>query len=73
MATWLSGRAAAASEFRQSVATALATLNDALDDATTKEARQAAMTEFKSARTAAATQRDSAIRALGARPVRPTR
>lgn len=73
MAAWLSERAAVAREFRQSIAAASAILNDALGDATTKEARQAAMTEFKSARTAAATQRDSAIRALGERPVRPTR
>jgi anti-sigma factor ChrR (cupin superfamily) len=71
--TWVAARVAIMTEYRETVATASATLGAALNSATTKEARKSAMETFKAAREAAKTKLDTALAALGERPVRPTR
>jgi len=70
---WLNGRVAATKAHRETLAAASATLKTALESATTKEARKAAMDAFKSSREDAKAELDAAVKALGARPERPTR
>lgn len=70
---WIAGRAAALRNHRETVAAASATLKEALESATTKEGRKAAMTAFKSARESANSLLKSALETLGSRPVRPTK
>lgn len=60
-------------DHREAVASASATLKEALESSTTKELRKAAMTAFKSAREAANSARKAALDTLGTRPVRPTK
>ena len=70
---WIAGRATAMRDHREAVASASATLKEALESSTTKELRKAAMTAFKSAREAANSARKAALDTLGTRPVRPTK
>jgi len=73
MRAWVNGRVAAMHDYRVAIAAASTTLNSALDSATSKEGRKSAMAAFKSAREVAKSALDSALTALGDRPVRPTR
>jgi hypothetical protein len=71
--SWIAGRAAALRNHRETVAAASATLKEALESATNKEGRRAAMTAFKSAREAANSSLKAALETLGSRPLRPTK
>jgi len=73
MRAWLSGRANAMKDHRDTVADASATLKTELAAASTKEARKTAMDTFKASRQAAKADLEAALAALGERPVRPTR
>jgi len=70
---WLNGRVAATKAHRETLAAASATLKTALESATTKEARKAAMDAFKSARDKAKSELDAKVKALGERPAKPTK
>lgn len=70
---WVTGRASAMKAHREALADAGATMKDAVASATTKDARRAAMEAFKDARESAKSKLDAAIKALGDRPIRPTK
>jgi hypothetical protein len=71
--TWLNARVAAMTEYREALASASSSMKSALEAATTKDARKAAMQSFKNAREAAKAELDAALAELGDRPVKPTK
>lgn len=71
--TWLNARVAATTGYREALAEASSLMKSALEDATTKDARKAAIESFKTARQAAKAALDAALAELGDRPARPTK
>ena len=70
---WVADRAAAVKDHRDAIASASATMTTAVNSATTKEARKAALDAFKAASKQAKEELDAALAEIGERPARPSR